>query len=105
VAKKRKTEPEERVTTTEVEIFGASYSIRGTQDPETLRELAAEVDRKMREIAAHAPSIDVGRLAILAALNLAEEASRNRRQVDEERGVIETKVAELTEELAAALVS
>ncbi|MFN7941664.1 MAG: cell division protein ZapA [Thermoanaerobaculia bacterium] len=88
---------------TEVEIFGATYAIRGGHDPAHLTALAAEVDRRMRDLAAHGSTADAGKLAILVALNLADELSRNREQSDGERGEIETKVAELTEELVAAL--
>ena len=93
----------EEVTSTQVEIFGATYVIRGGQEPEYLTELAAEVDRRMRELAEHLPNAEAGRLAILAALNLADELSRNRRHYEGERGEIEARVTELAESLAAAL--
>ncbi len=38
-------------TTTDVEIFGSTYHVRGDKDPELLQELAGMVDGKMREIA------------------------------------------------------
>lgn len=91
-------------TTTEVEIFGATYVIRGGQEPAYLAELAAEVDRRMRELAGHVANAEPGRLAILAALNLADELSRSRRSWDGERGAIEARVTELTELLNRALV-
>ncbi len=93
----------EAVTSTQVEIFGASYVIRGGQEPEYLTELAAEVDRRMRELAEHLPNAEAGRLAILAALNLADELSRNRRHYEGERGEIEARVTELAANLAGAL--
>jgi cell division protein ZapA len=94
----------EGAITTEVEIFGVPYLIRGAQEPEYLTELAAEVDRRMRELAGHVNNADPGRLAILAALNLADELSRNRRSWDGERGAIEAWVAELSELLDRALL-
>jgi cell division protein ZapA len=93
----------EAVRSTQVEIFGATYVIRGGQEPEYLTKLAAEVDRRMRELAEHVPNADVGRLAILTALNLADELSRNRQLFDGERGEIEARVTELAERLAEAL--
>lgn len=93
----------ETITSTQVEIFGATYVIRGGQDPEYLTELAAEVDRRMRELAGHVANADAGRLAILAALNLADELSRNRKHYEGERGEIEARVAELAESLGRAL--
>lgn len=91
-------------TTTEVEIFGATYVIRGGQEPAYLTELAVEVDRRMRELAGHVTQAEPGRLAILAALNLADELSRNRRSWDGERGAIEARVTELSELLDRALL-
>lgn len=91
------------VTTTEVEIFGATYVLRSGQDPDYLKALAEEVDRRMRELADHLNQVDPGRLAILVALNLADEMSRNRRHFDGERGEIEARVTELTERLAGAV--
>lgn len=95
-------DPEE-VRSTEVEIFGATYVIRGGHEPEYLTELAAEVDRRMRELAGHVANADPGRLAILAALNLADEVSRNRELFEGERDEIEAKVTELADHLAEAL--
>jgi len=91
-------------TTTEVEIFGSTYVIRGGQEPAYLAELAVEVDRRMRELSGHVAHAEPGRLAILAALNLADELSRNRRSWDGERGAIEARVAELSELLDRALL-
>lgn len=90
-------------STTEVEIFGATYVIRGGQEPEYLSGLAAEVDRRMRELAGHVTTPDAGRLAILTALNLADELTRNRTSWDGERGEIEARVTSLAGQLAKAL--
>ncbi|HSM14705.1 MAG TPA: cell division protein ZapA [Thermoanaerobaculia bacterium] len=91
------------VRSTQVEIFGSTYVIRGGQEPEYLMELAAEVDRRMRELAGHVTNADPGRLAILAALNLADELSRNRQLYEGDRDEIEAKVTELADHLAEAL--
>ena len=58
---------------TQVEIFGQTYSVRADGDPTYIRELAAFVDRKMREVSEHAPSVDHAKIAILAALNISDE--------------------------------
>ena len=91
------------VRSTQVEIFGSTYVIRGGQEPEYLMELAAEVDRRMRELAGHVANADPGRLAILAALNLADELSRNRQLYEGDRDEIEARVTELADHLAEAL--
>lgn len=56
-----------------VEIGGQRYPIRSTLDERYVAELAAYVDRKIRIAADAAPTSDMLGLAILAALNLADE--------------------------------
>jgi cell division protein ZapA len=93
----------ESSSTTEVQIFGATYRIRGGQDGGNLADLAAQVDRRMRELSGHAVTADSGKLAILVALNLADELSRREQDAMGERSEIETRVTELTERLAEVL--
>ena len=90
-------------TATEVEIFGALYHVRGDKDPEYLRELADEVDQKMREIAQQVSTVDTGKIAILVALNLTDELFQCRKHQDGDRVEIEEKVQELAGRLGKAL--
>lgn len=90
-------------TTTAVEIFGSVYHVRGRDDTGYFQSLADLVDRKMREVAQHASTADTSRIAILAALNMADELFRIQRRQEGERVEIREKVAELTEELSRAL--
>ena len=90
-------------TNTQVEIFGAVYSVRGEDDDGYLQSLADLVDRKMREIAQHVKPGDTTRIAILAALNLADELFQTQSRQEGERVEIQEKVEELTEELSQAL--
>ena len=55
-----------------VEIYDQVYHLSG-QDPDHIRKLAARVDAKMRSVAAHGRTVDSLRVAVLAALNLADE--------------------------------
>jgi len=55
-----------------VEIFDQAYNLRGT-DPEYILKLAEYVDSKMRAVAEATNTIDTVRLAVLAALNIADE--------------------------------
>ena len=89
-------------TTTQVEIFGEVYSVRGNDKNGYLQELAALVDRKMREVAERVKG-DTARIAILAALNLADELFQIQNRQEGERVEIREKVAALTEELTHAL--
>lgn len=89
--------------TTEVEIFGSVYNVRGNDDGEHLQELAAIVDRKMREIAGQVTTVDTAKIAILAALNLADELVQTRHLQEGERVEIQERVTALTGELSDAL--
>jgi cell division protein ZapA len=61
-----------------VEIAGQRYPIRSGLDPEYVNRLAVYVDDKMRAAADSAPTGDALRLAVLAALNIADELFRCR---------------------------
>jgi len=58
-----------------VEIYDQIYHLSG-QDTEHIRALAARVDAKMRAVAAQGRTVDSLRVAVLAALNLADELVR-----------------------------
>jgi cell division protein ZapA len=93
----------ETPTSTAVEIFGSTYHVRGSDGSGDLQELAREVDGRMRELAGLAGKADPARLAILVALNLADELSRSQKQQEGDRIEIREKVAELARELERAL--
>jgi cell division protein ZapA len=61
-----------------VEINGQRYPIRSTLDPEYVSRLASFVDERMRVAADSTPTGDSLRLAVLAALNIADELFRCR---------------------------
>jgi len=58
-----------------VEIYDQTYHLSG-QDADHIRNLAAQVDAKMRAVAAQGRTVDSLRVAVLAALNLADELSQ-----------------------------
>ena len=64
-----------------VDIFDQGYSLRGT-DPEYIGKLAQYVDGKMRAVAEQTATIDSMRLAVLAALNIADEYHILKRKYD-----------------------
>ena len=56
-----------------VEIFGQSYAIRGELDENYVHKLARYVDEKMHAIAAATGTVDTQKVAVLAALAIADE--------------------------------
>jgi len=57
----------------EVEILGQKYTIRSDEPPEYVRELAAHVDRRAKEIQGGGPPQDPARLLALAGLYITDE--------------------------------
>jgi cell division protein ZapA len=55
-----------------VEIYDQIYNLRGT-NPEHIETIARLVDSKMRAVTAHGGTVDSLRVAVLAALNIADE--------------------------------
>jgi cell division protein ZapA len=58
-----------------VEIYDQIYHLSG-QDAGHIKQLSARVDAKMRAVAAQGRTVDSLRVAVLAALNLADELSQ-----------------------------
>jgi cell division protein ZapA len=58
---------------TRVHIFGQTFSIGGELDEEYVQKLAAYVDEKMRAISLMTPTVDTQKIAVLAALAIADE--------------------------------
>ncbi|KMJ55622.1 cell division protein ZapA [Alkalihalophilus sp. As8PL] len=58
---------------TTVSIYGQNYTVVGQESPAHLKEVAQEVDQKMREIKKRNPYLDTTRLAVLTAVNIVDE--------------------------------
>ena len=63
---------------TRIEIFDQSYQIRGEIKPDYVMELAAYVDKKMREVAGASKTVDSLKVAVMAALNIVDELFQER---------------------------
>jgi cell division protein ZapA len=64
-----------------VEIYDESYHLRGS-DPAYIQRLAEVVDAKMRAVAQHTSSVDTLRVAVLAALNIADDYYQLKRKYE-----------------------
>lgn len=87
----------------EVEIFGQSYNVRGDGNPDYLLELARFVDSRMRDVAAQVATVDPAKIAILAALNIADEFSRYRKQREDAAGVWVERTEEISDRLSRVI--
>ena len=62
-----------RIPRCSFQIFGAEYQIASHTDAEHTREVARYIDRKMREVANNLSLRSVSKIAVLTAVNLADE--------------------------------
>jgi cell division protein ZapA len=72
-------DPDNSVT---VDIYDQSYRLRG-QDADYIHKLAGIVDNKMRLVASQGKTVDSLRVAVLAALNIADELARAEARLQE----------------------
>jgi cell division protein ZapA len=86
-----------------VEIRGQRYPIRSNLDANYVNGLATYVDEKMRAAAESTPSGDSLRLAVLAALNIADELFRCQDVQQARRGALAERTEALERLLDAAL--
>ena len=93
----------EKIQSTSVEIYGQNYNVRGEGDPAYLTELARFVDTRMREVASEVSTVDPVKIAILAALNIADELHRQRDRSEKAAGMWMNRTKELTRRLEVSL--
>ena len=88
-----------------VEIHGQRYPIRTTLDQEYVVRLASYVDEKIRAAADSTPTGDSLRLAVLAALNIADELFRCRDVTQARAGELAERAGELERLLDRVLMA
>jgi cell division protein ZapA len=88
-----------------VEIYGQSYAIGGDIEPAYLEKLARTVDTTMRALAARTDTLDSRRLAVLAALNLADEVEQLKEKLVQEHEALPREFAARVEACARQLDS
>ncbi len=86
-----------------VEIFGETYKVRGDEDRGYIQDLARYVDSKMKSITESSRTGDSLRVAILAALNIADEYFKLQRKHEDSRVLVVEQANELTEVLDGVL--
>jgi cell division protein ZapA len=84
---------------TKVQIFNHSYDVR-SGDPEYVQKLAELLDQKMKEVAELTPTVDTLKVAILAALNLADECLTVRHELEQVNEDLTAQVERIVERLS-----
>src|SRR5712672_1197421 len=85
--------------TIKVEIYDQAYTVRSDGDPDYLKELAEYVDQRMREISAVTLTVDSRKVAILAALYIADELHQLRKMQEQADEQLATRSVEWSEML------
>ncbi len=82
-----------------VEIYDQEYHMRGDLDADYIQELANFLDAKMRSIAARTHTVDSLRVAVLAALNIADEYHQVKAKYEATAKQVDEKVGACSEVL------
>ena len=64
----------------EIEVYGHRYTIRGEAGESYVRELAKQVDERMHTLATKMKNVTALQLAVLTAINLADELNQSTKQ-------------------------
>ena len=84
----------------EIKVYGRIYKIRvkGDEDEEYISRLTSYVDQKMQEIAVKSRSEDPTKIAVLAALNIADDYFVSRKRLD----LVDERIDRMEAEIADA---
>jgi len=92
-----------RTQTVKVEIYNQTYNLRADGNAEYIQQLAAYVDRHMREIASKTLTVDSLKVAILAALLIADELHQMKQRYEQLDAQLAQRSAEAGELLDQVL--
>lgn len=83
--------------TTEVSIMGQKFMIKSESDGDYVNDVAGFVDQKINEVMQNTRSVASLNVAILAAMNIADEFFKLKMDRAERLGVVEKKIKDLIE--------
>ena len=87
-----------------VTIYGQEYTIKAPADASYIKNIAEYVDGKMREVQEELATPQVpATVSILAAMNIADELFAEKRDRDQIKGDVESKVSSLIEIVEEAI--
>jgi len=72
-----------KITKVNVDILNEQYVVKGEENPEYIQMLASYVDRRMKMIQQRNPNLSQTKVAVLTALNLADELNKLQEDFDE----------------------
>ena len=80
---------------TEIEIFGETYNIKSEAEASYTSELASYVDRKMKEVSENILTVSSVKIAVIAALNIANDLFQLREEFSTKSNIIDSKTENL----------
>ncbi|MBD3169737.1 MAG: cell division protein ZapA [candidate division Zixibacteria bacterium] len=90
---------DENKRSVKVNIFGEDYTIKGEAKPEYINQVAHYIDRQMRLVSEVITDRSHNKVAVLAALNIADELFRERANSENMISTIEGRLEKFCEEL------
>ncbi len=91
-------------TRVQVRILGEDYTIVGDAEEATIRELARTVDERLRELKQALPNASTSRLAVLCAINLADELYQLKNSELSQGPVLEEKTRKIISLLEEGII-
>lgn len=86
-----------------VKIFGSEYTLKGVAEPEYVIKIASFVDDRMNEVARSSSVASTTKVAILAAVNIADELFRSQDGSIQSMALLEDRSVEIVRLLAKEL--
>ena len=88
-----------------VEIMGQRFSIRSSLDVEYINRLASYVDHKIQAATEHSTGGDTVRIAVLAAMNIADDYFRSRETGTSLESALKARAGEIERMVADTLAN
>lgn len=90
-------------STVQIKVYGKTYAVKRTSKQTDLNEIAKYVDAKMQELSYGSAKTSTIDLAILAALNIAQELMELKNELNADREFMESKTDAMIERLTEVL--
>lgn len=87
----------------EIEVYGHRYTIRGEAEESYVRELARQLDERMRILAAKMKNVTPMQLTVLTAINLTNELNQALKQQQEHADDLDRRAAGLIDSIQETL--
>ena len=84
-------------TSVTVTIYGHEYTLKGEADSDYVQKVSGFVDRKMKEVADNSTVASTAKVAILAAINIADELFRERQKRHEALAMLDERTGQIAE--------